>query len=168
MHPRVQVTVGPEGRNTRVVDVSVHLRNVTYELVELFGGAGAGGFCVRVNPERKGLTFSGGQGLLQGDGEGVLSPWLDVSYRDARRSSYSGFAIFQYPGNPGYSRPNWFLGEEGLVCAGLHGEERFALQTGESLVFRYRLFLHRGYGPNVRLDVAYATYLAEIQREGRE
>ena len=92
-----------------------------------------------------------------------MSPWLDISYRDRGRSSYSGMAIFQHPKNPGFSGPNWILGQEGLVAAGLLPSEQLTLRPGESVRFRYRLYFHRGFGPNQNLDKAYAAFLRETQ-----
>ncbi len=164
----VHITVWPRSRTHRSVDVSVYLRNVSYEILEISGMDSVHGFCLRLAPGLKNLTLSGGQGIVEPGVNSLMSPWLDISYRDARHSTYSGLAIFQHPENPGFSGRNWLLGPDGLVGAGISGSERHKLKPGQGLHFRYRLYIHDGYGLNQDLAKPYAAYLNEIADEGRE
>ena len=162
----VHITVWPRSRTHRSVDVSLYLRNISYEILEIAGMDNIQGFCLRLAPGLKNLTISGGQGIVQPGVNSVMSPWLDLSYRDARHSTYSGLAIFQHPKNPGFSGRNWLFGPDGLIGAGIQSSERHKLKPGQGLHFRYRLYLHDGYGPNQGLAKPYAAYLNEIADEG--
>lgn len=161
----VHITVWPGTRKSRSVDVSVYLRNITYQLVEIGGLDGVHGFCLRLAPDLKNLTVSGGQGIVAEGVRSIMSPWIDLSYRDARHSSYSGLTIFQHPENPGFSGRNWFFAPEGLVGAGIASSQRYELKPGEGLHFRYRLYIHDGYGPNQALDQLYGAYLKDVMEE---
>lgn len=162
----VHITVWRGSRTQRSVDVSVYLRNISYEILEITGTDSVQGFCLRLAPDLKNVTVSGGQGVVEPGVSSVMSPWIDISYRDARHSTYSGLAIFQHPQNPGYSGRNWFFGTNGLFGAGIVGSKRLKLKPGEGLHFRYRLYIHKGYGPDENLAQPYAAYLSEIAREG--
>ena len=162
----VHITVWPGSRTHRSVDVSVYLRNISYEILEVAGLDGIQGFCLRLAPGLKNLTVSGGQGIVEAGVTSIMSPWLDISYRDARHSTYSGLAIFQHPQNPGFSGRNWLFGADGLIGAGIQVSERHKLKPGQGLHFRYRLYIHSGYGPNQGLAKPYAEYLNEIANEG--
>ncbi len=161
----VHITVLPATRKGRSIDVSLYLRNITYGVVEIGGVDGIQGFCIRLASDLKNLTLSGGQGVVGEGDTSIMSPWLDISYRDARHSSYSGLAIFQHPKNPGFSGRNWFIEPDGLVGAGIAGSQRFELRPGEGLHFRYRLYIHDGFGPNQALDQIYGRYLADLAQE---
>lgn len=161
----VRITVWPETRKSRSVDVSVYLRNISYRLVEIGGLDDVQGFCLRLAPDLKNLTVSGGQGIVADGVSSIMSPWVDLSYRDARHSSYSGLTIFQHPENPGYAGRNWFFAPEGLLGAGIASSERYELKPGEGLHFRYRLYIHDGFGPNQALDQLYGAYLNDVLEE---
>lgn len=162
----VHITVWRGSRTHRSVDVSVYLRNISYEILEIAGMDSVQGFCLRLAPGLKNLTVSGGQGIVEDGVSSIMSPWIDFSYRDARHSTYSGLAIFQHPKNPGFSGRNWLFGPDGLVGAGIVGSKRHKLKPGQGLHFRYRLYIHKGYGPNEDLGQPYAAYLNEIAQEG--
>lgn len=163
----VYITVWPEERSTRAVDVEITLRNISFEKMEFGGFRGDNGFCLRLADDLKELTLSGGQGAVKQGVREFMSPWIDLSYRDARHSTYSGLAVLQHPSNPGFSSKNWFLGNDGIIGVGLTPSDRKALGPGEALKFRYRLFMHRGYGPNQGLEKVYAAYTREILEPGR-
>lgn len=159
------ITVWPELRNSRSIDISIYLRNVSYELLMIAGVDNAQGFCLRTAPELKNLTVSGGRGVIAKGFSSMRSPWLDISYQNPRHASYSGLAIFQHPKNPGYSGANWHFGAEGLVGAGIPAAERYKLKPGEGLHFRFRLYFHRGFGPDLALNEPYSEYLREVSAE---
>ena len=156
------ITVWPELRNSRSIDISIYLRNVSYELLTIAGVDNAQGFCLRPALDLKKLTLSGGRGIVAEGLSSMRSPWLDISYQNPRHASYSGLAIFQHPKNPGYTGANWHFGAEGLVGASLPKAERHKLKPGEGMHFQYRLYIHRGFGPNQALEKPYADYLREI------
>lgn len=161
----VHFTVWARTQNSRSVDVSIYLRNITHKLVEIRGVDDVQGFCVRMAPDLINLTLSGGQGVVEEGVSSIMSPWIDLSYRNARHSSYSGLTIFQHPENPGFSGRNWFFEPGGLVGAGIPSSERYELKPGEGLHFRYRLYIHDGYGPDQGLEQIYGAYLSDVREE---
>lgn len=163
----VHITIWPRTRTSQSIDLSVHLRNISYEILEIGGSDSIQGFCLRVAPALKNLTVSDGQGIVEAGVSSVMSPWIDLSYRNARHSTYSGLAIFQHPENPGFSGRNWHLGPDGLVGAGIPSSERHKLKPGQGLHFRYRVYIHDGFGPNQGLARPYADYLKEIADQSR-
>lgn len=161
----VHITVRPGSRTHRSVDLSVYLRNISYEILEIRGTNSIQGLCLRMAPGLKNLTLSGGQGIVETGLSSVMSPWLDLSYRDARHSTFSGLTIFQHPENPGFSGRNWHIASDGLVGAAIPSSQHYKLKPGQGLHFRYRLYIHNGYGPNQGLARPYSEYLKEIADE---
>lgn len=159
------ITIWPEMRTSRSIDISIYLRNISFEMLTIAGVDHAQGFCLRLAPQLKNLSISGAKGIMDEGLRSMRSPWLDISYRNPRHSSYSGLTIFQHPKNPGFSGQNWYSGTDGVIGAGIPASERFKLKPGQGLHFRYRLYFHRGYGPDQALDKPYAAYLLEVNAE---
>lgn len=152
----------------RPIDLLLEFKNVSNGPLYLRGSGAQSGLAVRLNLDRDDWTFSGGAGRVKVGSAPVLSPWFDCSYRDDRRSTYSGLTILQHSDNPGFSSPNWTVTPEGVVTAGVDGEQRFELKPGQTLSFQYRLLLHRGFGPSMNLMREYVKWMKPPQATEEE
>lgn len=151
------LTVQPAKEDGRIIDIHIELKNISFLDIYLLGGTD--GLCLQMNPERKQITFSGGQGIIASTSANVLSPWMDISYQDTRRSTFSGIALFQHSQNLGFSQPNWRLDPAGRACAQLSLAARHRLRPGEATHMRYRVLVHRGFGPNRGLNRAFSEFV---------
>ncbi len=142
----------------RIVDLKISLTAPGKPV--LFGDTKeAGLLSVRVATSMDG-TGSGrietGEGAIgEAEAWGKKAPWCDYAGPVATPWGmlWSGIALFDHPGNLRYPT-NWHVRDYGLMtanCFGLHDffnlREKpgdYTLPAGESLVFRYRIYIHPG------------------------
>jgi hypothetical protein len=157
----VSFTVGKFENNQRIIDIAVNLRCVTTETVYLEGGIPGAGLTFQLSADRGDPNLSAAAGDLVPAAVPYVSPWLVFSYRDDRRSTRSGLAIFQDSRNPGFSDANWLVEGPDRVTAGVPGTVQAELKPGQTLEFRYRLILYHLGAARVDLSRQYAEYMAE-------
>jgi hypothetical protein len=132
----------------------------------------AGLLSVRVASSMEGKR---GKGLIEnafgGKGEaqtwGKPSPWCH--YTGPVGDIQEGIGVFDHPSNPRYPT-NWHVRDYGLFsanCFGYHdyfpGTARdgsLTLEVGETAVFRYRVYLHRGDAAAGKTDERWADFAA--------
>ncbi len=160
----ILVTVWKVDKAQRSIDVSVILRSVSTSPVFLEGTIPGSGLSFQLNPERSDWMVAGGQGEYAPQDQPYLSPWVVCSYRDDRRSTRSGLAVFQDSRNPGFSQPNWLVQAPAGLNAGVPGTVKAELKPGQSLEFRYRFILHHLGSSKVDMTAEYTKFIAEGQR----
>ncbi|MDW8052063.1 MAG: PmoA family protein [Armatimonadota bacterium] len=154
---------------SRWIDYSVTLTALETDVT--FGDTKEGTFGVRVASSMEVKRGTGGQivnaaGQRDRDAWGKRAPWCD--YTGIVEGEVVGIAIFDHPTNlrhPTY----WHVRDYGLFAAnpfGVHdfvpgtpkGEGDYTLKKGESLTFRYRLWLHKGRTEEAGVATQYEAY----------
>lgn len=108
------------------------------------------------------------EGLRDGECWGKRAAWVD--YSGPVGDAILGVAIFDHPDNPRH--PTWWHARDyGLFAAnpfGVHDFEKkpagtgdLVVPPGESLVLRYRVWIHEGEGEAAALQEAFEEYAAE-------
>lgn len=157
----------------RLVDFAV--RFTAGERPVLFGDTKeAGLLSVRVassmDGSGRGRIETGAGAIGEKESWGRKAPWCDYSGPVATPwgDLWAGIAIFDHPQNPRYPT-NWHVRDYGLMtanCFGLHDyfgtSDRpgdFTLAAGESLTFRYRLYIHAGTAEEGRVGEKFSDYV---------
>ena len=145
----VRFVIHPADDIGRAIDYTLTLTNIGDEVVTIRGQStkdkGYGGFCVRPDAMRRPLHFTSALGKLDEDMLRMESPWADCSYAKKRGGDeLSGVAIFQHPGNPGYPHPGWITRAYGFLGCSWPHTEPHALDPGDAVTLKYRLYVHRG------------------------
>ncbi len=105
------------------------------------------------------------EGVRDGDTWGKRANWVD--YHGPVNGKVLGVAIFDHPQNPRH--PTWWhVRDYGLFGAnpfGLHDFEKkpagagnFTVPAGQSVTFRYRLYIHRGDEKEAKVAERYQEY----------
>jgi len=111
------------------------------------------GHILNANGDRDGATW------------GKAAPWCD--YWGPVDGKTVGIAMLDSPGNPGHPT-HWHVRDYGLFCANIFGLSLFEpgsgkdgtvnLAQGDSLRFRYRVFIHEGDAEQAGVAELYAGY----------
>jgi hypothetical protein len=154
---------------SRIIDCAFAIRATHGPIV--MGDTKEGTFAIRVvkvldSPPGHMLNASGASGEKAIWGK--RSNWVDYYGRVAGEDV--GIAIFDHPDNlraPTY----WHARAYGLLAANPFGlkpftgnrrqDGRFAIPAGDSLIFRYRVFIHHGDPSEAGLAEAYEQFVAE-------
>jgi hypothetical protein len=156
--------VGPE---QRLLDYDVTL-TAGYGDVEFGDTKEAGIISVRVASSmdgvRGGSIENANGGFGEGDCWGKPSAWCD--YSGTVDGETLGIAVLNHPENSG-GEPRWhvraygLMGTNPLATGSFTGEEGKAvtLQNGESLNYRYRVYIHRGDTRNSDVAGIYRGYI---------
>ena len=154
----------------RLLDVDVSL-TATEGPVTFADTKEAGILSVRVassmEGRRGGLIQNGFGGEREANTWGRTAPWCH--YSGQVEGEALGIGILDHPSNPRHPT-NWHVRDYGLMtanCFGLHdffpGRGRdgsLRLAAGETITFRYRIYIHRGDAVAGRLDERHADYAA--------
>ena len=151
-------------RSQRTIDMFVTLRSVSTGKIYLEGSIPGSGLTFQLNSERKDWRIVGGQGEYEPSDHPYLSPWVVCSYRDDRRSTRSGLAVFQDSRNPGFSEANWLMETPDRLNMGVSASVKAELAPGQSLEFRYRFLLYHLGGSKVDMTAEYARFMSESMR----
>jgi len=155
--------------DSRWIDYTVALTALDADVK--FGDTKEGTFGVRVASSMEVTRNAGGQ-IVNANGQrdreawGKRAPWCD--YTGIVEGDTVGIAIFDHPANlrhPTY----WHVRDYGLFAAnpfGVHdfeagkpkGTGDYTLKKGETLTFRYRLWLHRGRTEEAGVARQYEAY----------
>lgn len=160
----IRFRVHPADQVGRCIDFHLRFENVSHELVTFKGqpyeDKGYGGFCYRPDNRRPDWVITTAGGVLNKDALLSGTPWGDFSTRKGPAETFSGAAIFQHPGNPGYPHPGWLLRFEkyGFLGASWPHLEPVPLEPGESFELRYRLYVHRGTAEEGQVSHAFETF----------
>lgn len=169
---RLFFTVFPGDDMGRMVDFVLQFQNVAGEDVTFLGSQagdkkagkgrkkGYGGFCFRPDKSRVPLTFTAAMGQVKEDVLYLETPWADVVSRIKPDGPYSGLAIFQHPGNPGYPHPGWILRNYGFLGTSWPHNEPFVLKPGEHVELRYRVYIHRGTATEAKVAERFEEFVA--------
>ncbi len=170
----LRVYAGPESE--RVMDFDITLHACNGEVV--FGDTKEGTLALRLNetmrvkpnPANEGkpaghiLTSTGARDTAAW---GTRAAWCD--YSGPVQGRWVGVAIFDHPDNPRH--PTWWhVRDYGLFAAnpfGRHDFEKLAdpragemrIPAGQSVTFRYRIYLHDGDAQQARVADRYADYV---------
>ncbi len=155
--------------DSRWIDYAVTL--VAPEAEVRFGDTKEGTFGVRVASSMEVSRNAGGQivnaaGQRDREAWGKRAPWCD--YTGPVDGEIVGIAIFDHPSNlrhPTY----WHVRDYGLFAVnpfGVHdfvpgtpkGEGDYTLKKGDTLTFRYRLWLHKGRTDEAGVAAQYEAY----------
>ncbi len=157
----------------RVVDFEVTFRASEGEL--RFGDTKEGGILsVRVAGTLKasagGCITNGVGGRGEADCWGKQAPWCD--YSGIVGGELVGLAVFDHPDN--FRHPTyWHVRDYGLMTANPFGLSHFlgdesadgslTVPAGDTLIFRYRLYVHAGDSSGARTAEQYGNYVAPPQ-----
>jgi len=154
---QVWLRASPSSKHERVLDVALTLVPIGDPLT-LQGAEGKsyGGFTFRFAPRTNTVITTP---LGQGDKDLMVTrlPWADFSARFAGRAEHSGAAIFVPPDHPDFA-PEWMTRHYGLLCVGWPGVKPKTFQPGETILCRYRVWIHRGAANADRISRAYRAY----------
>ncbi len=155
--------------DNRVIDFEITFHASQGEIV--LGDTKEGSMAIRLAPTMR-LKGDVGQGHIinkQGDRDddawGKRSAWCD--YYGPVNSEIVGVAIFDHPQNP--KHPTWWhVRDYGLFAANPFGVSDFekkpegtgniTIPAGESLTFRYRLYIHKGDNKQGKVAEHYRQY----------
>ena len=135
--------------------IDVHIRKTNHSL---FSARMAADLAVK-----NGGTMVNSEGAKgEKDTFGKPSPWIDFSGK--RGDFIEGLAILQHPSNPGYPSP-WFTRDYGFISPTpmywpQNGEETF-MKKGETLLLRYRVFVHGGTSEDSKIGDLFEKYKKE-------
>lgn len=162
---RLRYTVHAADGIGRVIDIEATFLNLTAEPIVLQGqtGRGYGGLNVRIDGNRPDVQFATANGRLERDTDVIepASPWAARSSRPAEGKTPSGVAVFQHPKNPDFPARSWALRHYGFLGAAWPGESKHAIEPGDSLELRYRLFVFRGTPRQAGVEARFQQFLAE-------
>lgn len=166
MKEHVRITVHPAQENHRAIDFDLTFENISKEVFTLRGSGtankGYGGFCMRPDASRAPFTFTSAQGESPEDALEMATPWADVSFAtEAKGETFSGAAIFEHPGNPGYPHPGWIFRHYGFLGQSWPHSEDYVMDPGASFRLRYRLLVHRGKANEAGVEAAFLAYEKE-------
>lgn len=156
--------------SARLFDVEVTF-TATYGDVKFSDTKEGGIVAVRVRDQiraDRGGVITNAEGL-QGEREtwGVASPWCDYS-GEIEGEGQHGITVFDHPENLRYPS-RWHVRNYGLMGANCFGLSYFTkgkedlngdyeLEKGETLTFRYRVYVHAGDVKNAKVADRYADY----------
>jgi hypothetical protein len=143
-------------------------RAIDFELtIEAVGGTlelqgtqdqkkGYGGLCFRGAPMFTGATLTTDKGPLKEDAVHTPFQWADLSTREL------GIAVFASPDHPGLPT-KWMIRNSyaGLINVSWPGLAAVSLKSGEPVILRYRVYVHRGDAEAGEVSAAYSQYLEE-------
>jgi hypothetical protein len=161
----VSYTVHPSDENGRAIDCHFIFTNITEKDVTFLGAKdkGYGGFNYRPDALRAPQAFTTIDGLCKEDALSYPTPWADCSSMSQKDGKASGAAMFQHPSNPGYPFPGWIFRHYGFLGACWPHEQEHVVKPGESIVLKYRLYVHRGDAESGKVAEAFAKYTTEVQ-----
>ena len=161
----IRFTVHPVEDDGRAIDFHLKLENVSEKIVTVKGqdGGGYGGFSLRPDGTRPDRVITTAKGTLKKDTDRINTPWADYSSRVKPGGSFSGVAMFQHPGNPGYPHSGWTLRHYGFLGAAWPHDEPVKLDPGDSFELRYRLYIHRGTAEDADLAAKYEAYVTKTK-----
>jgi len=152
----------------RLLDVDVSL-TATEGPVTFADTKEAGILSIRVassmEGKRGGLIENGFGGKREASTWGRTAPWCH--YSGPVEGEVLGIGVLDHPGNPRHPT-NWHVRDYGLMtanCFGLHdffpGKDRdgsLRLPAGETITFRYRVYVHRGDAAAGRMDERWSDF----------
>lgn len=149
--------------DARAIDFVIELKNLSEENAVIEGATnkGYGGFNFRPSAERKPMIFTANDGRLKRDALEYDTPWADVSFHLVPDGPIAGAAIFQHPDNPGYPHHGWIMRKYALLGAAWPHVDPHAIEPGDTLELKYRLYIHRGDAESAEVAVAFADYIKE-------
>lgn len=153
----------------RLLEFETTLRATEGDVV--LGDTKEGTFALRVACSMEVTRKSGGQivnarGQRDAEAWGKKAEWCD--YSGPVEGEIVGIAVFDHPQNLRHPT-TWHVREYGLFAVnpfGLHdflpgtpkGAGDYTIRKGESLTFRYRIWLHRGRAEEARVATQYESY----------
>lgn len=157
----VEIRAAQASFRESIVDISVKLTNVQDTPIELLPQDDTDEciFAFRHDDSRKPFSFTNEKGPFDPDGLRTTSRWTDISARLPRRSQYSGVSIFQHPLNPGGEAARWVTRPDGLVGAQFQVKAPIVLAPGEYIKYRFRIYIHSGFGRDAKIQQAYDSYI---------
>jgi hypothetical protein len=100
-------------------------------------------------------------GRISGDLLMTRLPWADFTGDFERAGGTSGASIFVHPEHRDYP-PTWMARHYGLVSVGWPGVDAQTFPAGQSIVCRYRLWIHRGAPGAAEIQKAYDEYRGKV------
>ena len=142
-------------RNGRYVDVEVCLTGLADGVA--IGGrpkAGYGGFAVRAQPGDQ------QQIALHTDPEDSKPRrvWADYSADFPGGKGRTGIALLEHPTNPDYPSQLQEYGRINCVMSAFPGDREVSLPKGETVVLKYRIWIHAGTADEKTLGQVWAAY----------
>ena len=155
----VTLHIHPADQLGRLIDLELTIEAIGGPL-ELQGtldqNKGYGGLCIRGAPVFTGAALTTDQGPLKEDVVHTPFRWADISTREL------GVSFFVSPGHPGFPT-KWMIRNSyaGLVNVSWPGLAPVGLKSGEPVILRYRIYVHRGDAAAAGVEAAYSRYLEE-------
>lgn len=168
----VSIRVHPASDLGRAIDFALRYTNVADREVTLEGThdidsgtgkvKGYGGFMYRIDASREPRVIATAEGVLPADDMRAKSPWADLSAPISPGGPFSGAAIFQHPGNPGYPHEGWLLRHYGTIGASWPCDRPHRMAPGDSVELKYRLYVHRGDAADGKVAEAFAEFVTWV------
>lgn len=170
--------------NERVLDFEITIHASSGELT--FGDTKEGSMAIRLNetmrlkPNKENIGKPTGH-IVNSEGArddatwGKRAKWCD--YYGPVEGKTVGIAIFDNPANPRY--PTWWhVRDYGLFAANPFGQHDFEKLTnktsgnlvvpaGQSVTFRYRIYMHEGDDQQAKVAERYAEYLKPASKQSK-
>ena len=163
------VRVYRPGRNAHLIDLTVALHAVDGDV--RFGDTKEGGICsfrvpTPMDGDKAGRIENSYGGVGEQETWGKSAHWCD--YSGPLEGKVMGVAIFDHPFNLRHPTP-WHVRNYGLMTANPFGQSyyqysllkdgSYTLHQGDTLTFRYRVYLHRGDTRTARVGQRYHDYI---------
>jgi hypothetical protein len=161
----VWLDVSPASATSRTIDVA--LAWTPSEPITLGGAEGKsyGGLTLRFAPRTE-TTITTPNGRASEDLLITRLPWADLSARFKGASGPSGAAVFVAPDHPDFP-PEWMTRDYGVLAVGWPGIKSKALEPGETVTCRYRVWIHNGMPNTADIATAYEDFTAVLEAKSR-
>lgn len=146
-----------QGMMGRVIDLELRLTAASENVTIDSSTTGYGGLSLRFAPRSETIIYTS-EGKEEGDANRTRFAWSDLSGKFAGASDFCGVTIIDSPSNPVYPTA-WSNRYYGFLNPSFTALAPWTVGRETPLVFRYRLWIHKGDANSGNAKAAYLAYL---------
>ncbi|MCL6518519.1 MAG: PmoA family protein [Armatimonadetes bacterium] len=145
----------------RVVDIELKWTPVSKPITLDSSERGYGGFSMRFAPRKDTIVYTP-KGQEKGDVDRVQFEWSDLSAKFGDVSEFSGVTIIDNQSNPVYPTA-WSNRYYGFLNPSFTGLGPVTIDSGKTITYRYRLWVHKGNALSGNAKEAYEAYTKGVK-----
>ncbi|MDH7482615.1 MAG: PmoA family protein [Armatimonadota bacterium] len=161
MYEVVTVTAYRTTAVGRVVDIELEWTPVSKPITLDSSERGYGGFSMRFAPRKDTIVYTP-KGQEKGDVDRVQFEWSDLSAKFGDASELSGVTIIDNPSNPVYPTA-WSNRYYGFLNPSFTGLGPVTIDSGKTITYRYRLWVHKGDALSGNAKEAFEAYTKGVK-----